>query len=206
MRAFLDTEEVGGSNPLAPTRKLPPARVLIGSPKGPPVRWRRAPQHPPPHRATSSKTLHHVVVTDDPITVSDDDDGLAAALSDRINEFNTDATGFDDGRWLRAAQRGRDGSLEAGLAGWTWGGCGYIEFLWVRADLRGAGLGSRLLAAAEAESRARGCAQMVVSSHSFQAPDFYRRSGYVEYGRIEGCPRGHTHVHLVKDLRARPLT
>jgi ribosomal protein S18 acetylase RimI-like enzyme len=170
------------------------------------VRWRRAPQHPPPHRARSSKTLHHVVVTDDPITVSDDDDGLAAALSDRINEFNTDATGFDDGRWLRAAQRGRDGSLEAGLAGWTWGGCGYVEFLWVRADLRGAGLGSRLLAAAEAESRARGCAQMVVSSHSFQAPDFYRRSGYVEYGRIEGCPRGHAHVHLVKDLRARPLT
>lgn len=81
-----------------------------------------------------------------------------------------------------------------------------MEFLWVRADLRGAGLGSRLLAAAEAESRARGCAQMVVSSHDFQAPDFYRRSGYVEYGRIEGCPRGHTHVHLVKDLRAQPLT
>lgn len=55
-------------------------------------------QHPPPHRARSSKTLHHAVVTDEPITVSDIDDGLAAALSDRINEFNTDATGFDDGR------------------------------------------------------------------------------------------------------------
>jgi GNAT superfamily N-acetyltransferase len=139
----------------------------------PSTRWTshgRAPQHPLPHRARSTKTLHHVVVTDDPITVSDDDDGLAAALSDRINEFNTDATGFDDGRLLRAAQRGRDGSLEAGLAGWTWGGCGYIEFLWVRTDLRGAGLGSRLLAAAEAESRARGCAQMVVSSHSFRLP------------------------------------
>jgi hypothetical protein len=47
-------------------------------------------------------------VTDDPITVSDVDDGLDVALSDRINQFNTDATGFDDGRWLRAAQRGRD--------------------------------------------------------------------------------------------------
>jgi ribosomal protein S18 acetylase RimI-like enzyme len=140
-------------------------------------------------------------VTHDPITVSDHDDGLAAALSDRINEFNVEATGFDDGRWLHVAQRGRDGSLEAGLSGWTWGGCGYIEFLWVRADLRGTGLGSRLLDAAEAEARARGCAQMVVSSHSFQAPDFYRRAGYVEYGRIEGYPRGHAEIHLVKDLR-----
>jgi ribosomal protein S18 acetylase RimI-like enzyme len=149
----------------------------------------------------SLKTVHHAVVTHDPITITDVEDGLAAELSDHINEFNVEATGFDDGRWLRAAQRGPDGSLQAGLAGWTWGGCSYIEFLWVHADLRGTGLGSRLLAAAEAEARARGCAQIVVSSHSFQAPDFYQRHGYVEYGRIEGYPRGHAQVHLVKDLR-----
>jgi ribosomal protein S18 acetylase RimI-like enzyme len=145
-------------------------------------------------------------MTDGPITVSDDDDGLAAALSDRINAFNADATGIDDGRWLHVAQRGPDGGLEAGLSGWTWGGCGYIEFLWVGDDLRGAGLGSRLLAAAEGEATARGCTQIVVSSHSFQAPDFYRRHGYVEYGRIEGYPRGHAQVHLVKALRPGDLT
>ena len=82
-------------------------------------------------------------MTDDPIAITDVEDGLAAELSDRINEFNVEATGFDDGRWLRAAQRGPDGDLEAGLAGWTWGGCGFIEYLWVRDDLRGTGLGSR---------------------------------------------------------------
>jgi GNAT superfamily N-acetyltransferase len=142
-------------------------------------------------------------VTDDPITVTDVDDGLAAELSDRIYEFNAKATDIDDGRWLRASQRAPDGSLEAGLAGWTWGDCGYVEFLWVRADLRRTGVGSRLLAAAEAEARDRGCVQMVLSSHSFQAPDFYRQRGYVEYGRIDGYPRGHAHVHLVKDLRDR---
>jgi ribosomal protein S18 acetylase RimI-like enzyme len=141
-------------------------------------------------------------VTHDRVTITDVEDGLAAELSDRINEFNVEVTGFDDGRWLRAAQRGPDGRLEGGLAGWTWGGCGYIEFLWVRSDMRGSGVGSRLLAAAEAESRARGCLQVVVSSHSFQAPDFYRRHGYVECGRIEGYPRGHAQVHLVKDLRS----
>jgi ribosomal protein S18 acetylase RimI-like enzyme len=141
-------------------------------------------------------------VTEHPITVTDVEDGLAAELSDRINEFNVEATGFDDGRWLRAAQRGPDGDLEAGLAGWTWGGCGFIEYLWVRADLRGTGVGSRLLEAAEAEAIARGCAQIVVSSHSFQAPEFYVRQGYIEYGRIEGYPRGHAEVHLVKDLQS----
>jgi hypothetical protein len=48
---------------------------------------------------------------------------------------------------------------------------------------------------------ARGCAQIVVSSHSFQAPGFYRRHGCAEYGRIEGYPRAYAQVHLVKYLR-----
>ena len=139
-------------------------------------------------------------MTDDPITVTDVDDGLGLALSELIDRFNVDATGFDDGRLLRAEHRGDDGRLEAGLAGWTWGGCGYIDHLWVRQDRRGAGLGSRLLAAAEDEAIARGCAQMIVSSHTFQAPDFYRRRGYIEYARTENSPRGYADVHLVKDL------
>jgi GNAT superfamily N-acetyltransferase len=139
-------------------------------------------------------------VPDDPIIVSDVDDGLADTLSARINEFNVDATGFDDGRVLSASRRGRDGSLEAGLAGFTWGGCGYIDLLWVRADLRHSGVGSRLLAAAEAEAGVRGCAQMIVSSHTFQAPDFYPRHGYVEYARTEDSPRGHADIHFVKYL------
>ena len=63
-------------------------------------------------------------------------------------------------------------------------------------------MGSRLLNAAEVEARTRGCTQMIVSSHSFQAPGFYQRSGYVEYGRIECYPHGHAEVHLVKNLQA----
>ena len=143
-------------------------------------------------------------MADDPITVTDVDDGLAETLAERIYEFNVDATGFKDGRMLRAARRGPDGNLEAGLSGWTWGGCGYIEYLWVRADLRGAGLGSRLLQAAEVEARARGCAQMVVFSHTFQAPDFYRQHDYVEYGRTENSPIGHADIHFAKNLVRDP--
>jgi GNAT superfamily N-acetyltransferase len=110
------------------------------------------------------------------------------------------STGLDDGRLLRVAARGSDGELLAGLCGWTWGGCGYVEFLWVRADQRGSGLGTRVLVAAEEEVRRRGCEQVALSTHSFQAPRFYARRGYVECGRTPAYPRGHDQIHLVKRL------
>jgi hypothetical protein len=35
---------------------------------------------------------------------------------------------------------------------------------------------------------------------SFQAPHFYRRRGYEEFGRIDGLPPGHTCIWLKKSL------
>jgi hypothetical protein len=107
-------------------------------------------------------------------------------LEQEINRFNERATGFRDGRTLAAFLRGADGALRAGLAGHTWGGCAELKLLWV--------------CAAEREAAARGCVRLVLSTHSFQAPEFYRRHGYVEVGRVEGYPRGHTQLHLAKNL------
>ena len=134
------------------------------------------------------------------ILLPEADRGLAAELNERIDEFNAQATGIDDGRLLQAELRDEDSALVAGLTGWTWGGCGYIDVLWVREDHRGRGLGRRLLDAAETEALERGCTQMVTSSHSFQAPEMYRARGYVEYGQIRDYPRGFAHIHFVKDL------
>src|SRR5215475_14009979 len=89
--------------------------------------------------------------------VSDADDGLRERLDEEINLFNAAVTGYHDARLLYIAVGGGYDDLHAGLYGSTWGGCGYIDVLWVRADQLGSGLGTRLLAAAEKEIQQRGC-------------------------------------------------
>jgi GNAT superfamily N-acetyltransferase len=121
-------------------------------------------------------------------------------LEEEIDQFNYRTTGFHDGRSLATFLRDESGALRVGLAGHTWGGCCEIRLLWVREAERRSGLGSALLRAAEREARARGCEQVVLSTHSFQAPGFYRRHGYVEVGRADGYPRGHAQIHLRKLL------
>ena len=135
------------------------------------------------------------------IVTGEADAGLRELLDEEISAFNAAVTGYHDGRLLSIAVRGDRGDLRAGLYGWTWGGCGYVDLLWVRGDQRGSGLGSELLAAAEAEIRRRGCDQVALSTHSFQAPGFYARFGYQECGRTPGYPHGHDDIHLVKQLR-----
>jgi ribosomal protein S18 acetylase RimI-like enzyme len=73
--------------------------------------------------------------------------------------------------------------------------------LWVAENLRGQGVGTELMDRAEAAARTAGCTQMVLSTHSFQAPGFYHARGYREVGRTDGYPRGHAHLYLVKALR-----
>jgi GNAT superfamily N-acetyltransferase len=134
------------------------------------------------------------------LVVSDVDNGLYERLDQEMFAFNVAATGHREVRPVRIAVRGDDGDLLGGLCGWTWGGCGYVDLLWVRADHRDGGLGSRLLAAAEEEIRRRGCDQVGLSTYSFQALGFYLRAGYQECGRRSDYPRGHEQIQLVKRL------
>src|SRR5262252_549091 len=138
------------------------------------------------------------MMTEARFAVGDADAGLRGRLDEEISAFNAAATGHHEGRLQSVAARDDAGDLRAGLFGWTWGGCGYIDLLWVRSDHRGSGLGTRLLATAEQEIARRGCAQVALSTHSFQAPGFYARFGYQECGRTPAYPYGHDHIHLVK--------
>ena len=123
-----------------------------------------------------------------------------ALLDERLYEFNAAATGIDDGRWLAVFVRDGDGTIVAGMHGWTWGGTGFVQTIWVHETLRHRGLGSRVLAAAEAEAIRRGCHQMHLDTHSYQARAFYRRHGYEVIGELPGWPGDDVRTFLRKRL------
>lgn len=125
---------------------------------------------------------------------------IEAALAKRIYEYNAAATGYYDGESFTAVCRSESGELEAGISGYTWGGCCYVAYLWVADELRGKGIGTDLLDAVERYARGRGCLVAFVSTHSFQAPAFYARGGYEEVARVNDHPVGHASLFYAKRL------
>jgi GNAT superfamily N-acetyltransferase len=58
-----------------------------------------------------------------------------------------------------------------------------IHALWVAESLRGLGVGTDILEAAENASIKSGCRAAILDTFSFQAPAFYEKRGYVRVGR-----------------------
>ena len=123
-------------------------------------------------------------------------------LEGLLYAFNVESTGLRDARDLSCLLRDPEGTLVAGIDGFTWGGYAHVEVLWVSEPLRGTGVGRRLLEAAEAEARNRGCTSIVLSSHEFQAPRFYAKLGYRHVGTTEDTPVGYRAFHFQKHLAA----
>jgi GNAT superfamily N-acetyltransferase len=114
--------------------------------------------------------------------------------------FNVEHAGPDNYEEIALAARGEAGRLAGGLYGhtaWSWL---FVDLLWVDGPLRQRGLGRRLLQAAEAIARARGCTSAYLDTFDFQARPFYERQGYVVYGTQLGYPPGHQRFYLSKVL------
>jgi GNAT superfamily N-acetyltransferase len=78
----------------------------------------------------------------------------------------------------------------------------YVELLWLSPRARAAGLGAKLVAAAEHEARRRGSRLIHLNTYSFQAPGFYEKQGYRRFGSLSGSPRRASRHFYVKRLRA----
>jgi GNAT superfamily N-acetyltransferase len=123
-----------------------------------------------------------------------------AFLNERLREYNVKCSEEDHHQPFAIYVRDTDGGIAGGLLGGTYWGWLHIDILWLREDLRGQGYGQRLIAAAEAEARARGCRHAHVDTHDFQAPGFYEKLGYTKCYVFEDLPPGHRRIFYKKDL------
>lgn len=134
--------------------------------------------------------------------VEDEFPELAAvgAIQRGLHNFNQEMGGPYDREPVTVLARDGAGQVRGGLLGLTYWHWLFVDWLWLREDMRGQGFGGRLLDRAEAIARQRGCTNAYTDTFSFQAPGFWAGRGYAEFGRLEGMPGGHARIWFRKAL------
>ncbi len=127
-------------------------------------------------------------------------DALTNFVSENVITVNFAKTGISTWHPVNYFLKNDRGEWLGGLTGLVWGGWLQVKFLWVSEPLRGQGHGSRLMNAAEAFAVERGATHATLETHTYQAPDFYQKRGYVVFGKLDDYPPGHAKLFLRKDL------
>jgi ribosomal protein S18 acetylase RimI-like enzyme len=124
--------------------------------------------------------------------------GKRAVLSG-LRGFNAKAVGRIDHVPLSVTLRDKR-NIVGGVIGDTHLGWLFVQWFWIDEKYRGKGFGQRLLGMAEEEARKRGARNVYLDTFSFQAPGFYQKLGYREFGRLNDYPAGHYRAWMTKAL------
>jgi GNAT superfamily N-acetyltransferase len=136
-----------------------------------------------------------LVLTDAP------DDEARRVVDGGLADYNAAQAGSRD--WRPLAVLARDpshGRTIGGILGRTSLGLLFVDLVFLPEGCRGRGVGTRMVQMAEEEARRRGCRAAVLNTISFQAPDFYGRLGWREFGRIGCDPPGTARIFMTKEL------
>lgn len=118
-----------------------------------------------------------------------------------LNAFNDEITGISDRKPLSVLVKDANtGEVIGGMIGRTSLGLLFIDLVYLPPALRGQRLGETLLRQFEEEGRKRGCISGFLYTISFQAPEFYKKNGWQEFGRINCLPEGTSRIFLRKQL------
>jgi len=126
----------------------------------------------------------------------------ASYVRDRLSMFNSSRTGRSDYYPCNIFLKGEKGETLGGLLGDIWSNWLFVAILWVDEPLRGKGHATRLMDAAEAYARDRGCHSVHLDTHSWQARPFYEKRGYELFATLDGFPDDHKKFFLKKKLTA----
>ena len=122
------------------------------------------------------------------------------AIADGLDAYNARFAPAAD--WSPQWIIGRDpgGAVRAGIKyvlAFDWL---FVNWLWVAEPYRKQGIGSQLLLGAEAVAKEKLCRGASLDTFTFQAPKFYERHGYREFGRLNDFPPGQARIFVSKAL------
>lgn len=121
------------------------------------------------------------------------------AVLDGLIRYNSEKMGKQKHKRLAVSLREKN-AIVGGIVGEVWTAVLFIQFFWLEQGFRKKGFGAKLIKSIEDEAKRFGATRAYVDTMSFQAPGFYRASGYKEFGSIEGYPGGVTRHWFTKIL------
>ena len=124
----------------------------------------------------------------------------AQKIGELVRSYNRSKREAAESEPLNLYIEDEHGRLLAGLVAETFGNWLEIEYLFVKEELRGQGIGSQLLQQAESEAKKRNCRFAFVNTYQFQAPAFYQKHGYQEVFTLKDYPYTGQRHYYQKEL------
>ena len=124
----------------------------------------------------------------------------AQKIGDLVRSYNRSKREAAECEPLNLYVEDEHGQLLAGLVAETFGNWLEIEYLFVKEELRGQGIGSQLLQQAESEAKKRNCRFAFVNTYQFQAPAFYQKYGYKKVFTMKDYPYTGQRHYYQKEL------
>lgn len=134
------------------------------------------------------------------IRLEDTESQKAQKIGELVRSYNRSKREAAESEPLNLYVEDDSGELLAGLVAETFGNWLEIEYLFVKEELRGQGIGSQLLQRAESEAKNRNCRYVFVNTYQFQAPAFYQKHDYQEVFTLKDYPCTGQRHYYQKDL------
>ena len=134
------------------------------------------------------------------IRLEDTESQKAQKIGELVRSYNRSKREAAKSKSLSLYVEDDSGEVLAGLVAETFGNWLEIEYLFVKEDIRGQGIGSQLLQRAESEAKKRNCRFAFVNTYQFQAPAFYQKYGYKEVFTLKDYPYTGQRHYYQKDL------
>lgn len=129
-------------------------------------------------------------------------DEIKAILQKGLREYNRPFLGVYELKRFAVYIKNQTSDVIAGIYGFTIEKHKTLrlEFVWVREDYRGIGLGTQLFNYIDKYAISKGCCFIQVSTFEFQGKEFYKKIGYQEIGSIPKWFCGKDEIFFLKKL------